>query len=64
MNIESLNALKSFCEDKAIEYLFTFHNSYTGDVTLAFSHIDEILQWKKKGFVFGDTAPYDCFNEK
>jgi len=56
--------LQSFCKDKDIEYLFTSHNGYTGDVTQAFSHIDEIPQWKKKGFVFDDTAPYDCFSEK
>lgn len=64
MNIESLNALQSFCKDKDIEYLFTSHNGYTSDIKQAFSYINEIPQWKKKGFVFDDSAPYDCFCEK
>ena len=61
LNIRSLKTFKRRSEMDHIRYVFTSHNGFTDDVKGAFRHIDTIPDWKKKGFVFDKTAPYDCF---
>ncbi len=64
LNIASLNGLKNHLELSKISYVFTSHNGFTDDVRVAFRHIDIIPDWKQKGFVFDNTAPYDCFADE
>lgn len=64
LNIESLKALKGRLDLSKIRWVFTSHNGFTGNASAAFKHIDVIPDWKQKGFVFDDTAPYDCFTDE
>ena len=61
LNMRSLESLKARIDLKGIKAVFTAHNGFTEDPVLAFSHIDTIPSWDTKGFVFDETAPYDCF---
>lgn len=61
LNIKSLKALKEKINSENIEYVFTSHNGFTDNASEAFKHIDVIPNWKEKGFIFDETAPYDCF---
>ncbi len=63
MNIKSLERLKKRLYLSSLKYVFTSHNGFTDDARHAFRHIDIIPNLKQKGFVFDDTAPYDCFSE-
>ncbi len=64
LNIQSLMSLKTRLDLSKIRYVFTSHNGFTDDVRAAFRHIDTVPDWKKKGFVFDHTAPYDCFEDE
>ena len=64
LNIQSLHALQERLNLSDIRYVFTSHNGWTDDVQSVFRHIDVIPDIKASGFVFDDTAPYDCFAEK
>ena len=61
MNIESLKALKEKLDLNRIKYVFTSHNGFTDKVKAVFAHVDVILKWNEKGFIFDKTALYDCF---
>ena len=61
MNIRSLAALERRLDLDKIRYVFTAHNGYTDDAAAAFAHADTVPDWNRKGFVFDETAPYDCF---
>lgn len=63
LNIKSLRALKERLDLSNIRYVFTSHNGYTDDIQSVFRHIDAIPDIKAGGFVFDETAPYDCFAE-
>ncbi len=62
MNKASLAALKDRLDLQAIRYVFTSHNGFTDDARGAFRHIETIPDLKAKGFIFDETAPYDCFD--
>ncbi|MBQ9048636.1 MAG: MBL fold metallo-hydrolase [Solobacterium sp.] len=64
LNKESLVRLRERLDLSRIRYVFTSHNGYTDDVRKAFMHIDVIPDLKQKGYVFDETAPYDCFAVK
>ncbi|MBR1457576.1 MAG: MBL fold metallo-hydrolase [Oscillospiraceae bacterium] len=64
LNIRSLLALKERLALSEIRYVFTSHNGYTDDAQSAFRHVDAIPDIRARGFVFDDTAPYDCFAEE
>ena len=64
LNKASLAALKSRVDLSAIRYVFTSHNGFTDNAQNAFRHIDVIPDLKAKGFLFDETAPYDCFDMK
>ena len=57
-------AVKNRLDLSAIQYAFTSHNGFTDDVQSAFRHIEVIPDLKAKGFLFDETAPYDCFDMK
>jgi glyoxylase-like metal-dependent hydrolase (beta-lactamase superfamily II) len=63
LNIQSLLTLKDRLDFDSLRYVFTSHNGFTADVKNAFSHIDVIPEWKQRGFIFDETAPYDCFSK-
>ncbi len=64
MNKASLEVLKNRLDMQAIQYVFTSHNGFTDDAQSAFRHIDVIPDLRAKGFLFDETAPYDCFDMK
>ena len=64
LNIRSLHTLRERLDLSRIEYVFTSHNGFTDDAAGAFRHMDVIPDLKRKGFVFDETAPYDCFAEE
>lgn len=64
MNKQSLHILRDRLDLSKIHYVFTSHNGFTDDVQGAFRHMDVIPDLKKKGFVFDETAPYDCFAQE
>lgn len=64
LNIESLEKLKKRLNLSKVKYVFTSHNGFTNNASAAFNQIDVIPNWKQKGFVFDDTAPYDCFKDE
>lgn len=55
-------ALKNRVDLSAIQYVFTSHNGFTDNAQSAFRHIEVIPDLK--GFLFDETAPYDCFDTK
>ena len=61
LNKSSLTALKNRIDLSKIEFVFTSHNGFTKDRQRAFKNIGIIPEFKKKGFVFDPSAPYDCF---
>lgn len=64
LNKESLVRLRERLDLSRIRYVFTSHNGYTDDVRKAFMHTDVIPDLNRKGYVFDETAPYDCFAVK
>ncbi len=62
MNKASLAALKDRLDLSVIQYVFTSHNGFTNDARGAFRHVEVIPDLKAKGFLFDETAPYDCFD--
>ncbi|WP_350454099.1 MBL fold metallo-hydrolase [Slackia heliotrinireducens] len=63
LNRRSLEALRRRIDLNRVEYVFTSHNGFTDDAKKAFSHIDVLPDLNAKGFLFDETAPYDCFAE-
>lgn len=61
LNSRSLAALRDRIDLDAVRYVFTAHNGFTDDSKAAFRHVDVSPDLGKKGFVFDETAPYDCF---
>ncbi len=64
MNQRSLAELKKRLDLSSVRYVFTSHNGFTDDAESAFRHIDVIPDLARKGFLFDETAPYDCFSGK
>lgn len=64
LNRESLAALKKRLDLGGIRYVFTSHNGFTDHAESAFRHVDVLPPLGKKGYLFDETAPYDCFDEK
>lgn len=64
LNVKSLQMLHDdLTASEAVRYVFTAHNGFSDDFEKAFSHIDRIPDIKKKGFVFDETAPFNCFTK-
>lgn len=59
LNMASLHRLKNL---KGVKIIITSHTGYTDQVEEAFSHINELPDWKAKGFSVSETAPYDPYN--
>ena len=64
LNKASLAALKNRVDLSAFQCVFTSHNGFTDDAQSAFRHIEVIPDLNAKGFLFDETAPYDCFDMK
>ncbi len=61
LNKRSLAQLRKRLDINSIRYVFTAHNGFTDQAATAFAHIDTMPNLNKRGFVFDETAPYDCF---
>ena len=61
LNSRSLEALRERFDLGSVRYVFTAHNGFTSDSEAAFRHVDVSPDLNKRGFVFDETAPYDCF---
>ena len=61
LNKSSLRTLERRLEGAPITHVLTSHNGYTTDSSSAFAHIGESPDLERRGFVFDEDAPYDCF---
>ena len=61
LNKSSLRTLERRLEGAPITHVLTSHNGYTTDSSSAFAHIGESPDLGRRGFVFDEDAPYDCF---
>ena len=57
LNMESLKKFKTL----KIESVITSHSGYTDNITDAFSHIDELPNWRNKNYKVSDNAPYNPY---
>lgn len=60
---ESLARLKVYCTENGIEEIITSHSG-TLNVLQAFECMGKKIDWRKKGFVFNENAPYDAYVEE
>ena len=58
LNMSSLQKLKNL---KGVKMILTSHTGYTERIDEAFSNINELPDWKAKGFSVSDNAPYDPY---
>ncbi len=57
---ESLLRLRHYCKEHGVRELITSHSGSL-PVGKAFEAIDQMVLWKKKGFVFNSAAPFDPY---